>query len=344
MPCACSHRTYEQLDRRIRLVPGWVAVAGDGDLAKLATPLPTDPALAARVVGEIFVRRWLYEDRCPPELLAIKRRGPFTPVIHSFRDLAVPLRNHRKTRATAVAHKMNASFDSPLHEAIWQHLHERIIDFLECDGIFPLVIGNDCDEAVAVPFRFANARSHRGKAIDKRGREIPEWSGAVAALDRDLDRGHAVQILCEFPDEPKCPQGDSLAFALVVAKHAKRGGIRLSPLEILATGAVQDGRLQPINGRETKQALGDRLGCSLFIAPGFFEDKFVLFLVPQQSVKDLSKCLSRELGSIILPLQARRLRICPKKRSIETREIATKPKRRRQRARGKSGGKIPKTR
>lgn len=301
MDCECRHRSYEDLDRRLRKRPGSVTSMVDADLAHVAHPLPTDPLIAPKIIGEAFVRRWLYEDRCPKAVVEITARRGFLTVADHFARRAVPLRNHRPTDRVSFAHELDGSFESPFDQRAWTYIHDRLMDFLECDGIFPLVARRDCADAVAVPFRFLSGARRRGHVLNRAGEPIPSWAPVVRSLDADLGGSHAVRVSCEFADGADHVQGGSLAFALVVARHIKRGRLEMPPLEVLATGAVREGRLHSVEGVAAKQKLGERLGCSLFIAPGFNEDKFVLYLAPKQSVKDVAVCLKRELERLSSP-------------------------------------------
>lgn len=268
----------------------------DSDVARLCSLLPTDPRLVAAVVGEAFVRCWLYGDRCPAPLSAITRRLAYRRVGQAFRELAVPSRDGSAPKIGTVAQALDRTFGAESDSWVWEHIHSRLVDFLECDGLLPLVAGAGDGDAVAVPFRLLPGKQHAGEALDRSGRKLTLWSKLVTRLDRDLGGSHAVRILADFVDGLDEPEGRSLGLALVVARSRRAGALLLSPLKVLASGAIWYGRLQEIDGLQAKRALSKRLGCTLFIAPGFFEDKFILSLTPRQSIKDLARCLRRELA------------------------------------------------
>jgi len=256
------------LDRLVSRWPGSIAALSDEQLVELSQRPPGGPAIESQIHAELFVRLWLYHcGQCPQPIteaaeglkLSLEFEGAFLGATHL-----------RKPEAESEPHYLDdlraPDFKTPMESAIWKYLTARILDFLNADGIFPLVVGRT--SAVAVPFNFSRSFLRPAEICDQTPTSLTAWTKEVEVLFEHYGHHLGASILCQFdPDHP--PKGGSFCLALLLARERLRANSveEFPPLEALVTGAFRKGRLHEVEDVEAKRQLAMKLGCAMFIAP-----------------------------------------------------------------------------
>ncbi|MBI4028441.1 MAG: hypothetical protein HY360_25875 [Verrucomicrobia bacterium] len=261
---------HQILDEQIRQSSGSIAILSDESLATLLASPPTDPLLIAKLRGEGFVRCWLYPRHCPTALTASLRAKENKLLNARFKEHVLPLRRVNAPTESTRKHEIpDMRFSTDAEQEAWRYMSRRIQDFLDCDGIFPLAIGNPAFAAVAVPFTLQPVEAETEKIRDRSGRILTEWSRLAAAMENDGHLDLGAKILVDFGATQPEPEGGSLLLPLILAGESRKGRVigEYAPLDLLATGAIKYGRLAEIDGFKEKSALARRLGVRVFAAP-----------------------------------------------------------------------------
>ena len=252
--------------------PDSVCFLCDSDLLRVE-PLVSQGEIFPLVQGEILIRAWLYEDNTPPQILEFVRSALDDGELKAaFETLARPLRRPDPYSVPSHRKVLSSVSFSDREKAVWDHISDRITQYLECDGVFPLVT-RVANEAVAVAFRFNRAPDRQGAVYDLK-KEIVEWSSYLKALAESGPFWSGVEIFGALPidaeDEEATQQiGASLGLALVLARERKRANVLgyWPPLDIMATGAFHSGKLCRVESVVSKRALAERLGARIVIWP-----------------------------------------------------------------------------
>lgn len=254
--------------------PGSVTLLCDSDLVCVAST-PIDEKVILRLHAEFYVRWWLYTDRCPNDLkAAIQGLQLSEKFVDAFRSKALPLRYPDANSESDYSTVLTTPELNPDERAIWENFRSRVIWFLKCDGIFPLVT-LDLDEAAIVPFRFRGDSNSRGKVSDDQGNVIDEWTTVLMDLSDSglVDVGVEIggEVTKSFLAQSKDRKlGGSLGLALLLAR-ARRGSKDMGwywPLDVIATGAFRSGSLKLVDNIPAKRRAAMRTGVALAIWPG----------------------------------------------------------------------------
>ena len=111
------------------------------------------------ILGELLVRRWLYSLRACPVLIsdaitkATEWQRPGTSDV--FR--AAYEKELLPRRRTNIADNLSEPVGlDAMEQRVWGYVVSRITSYLKADGVIVLV-PPECDDAVAVPFRFVES-------------------------------------------------------------------------------------------------------------------------------------------------------------------------------------------
>lgn len=140
----------------------------------------------------------------------------------------------------------------------------RISQFVNSDGFIALVYGDGASRAVA--FRLEHERVESWRFVDATGNQVAtEWSHHAAALQECIpDAPYQVHLVGKLPLVPLC--GRSFGLALAVASFF-RARPELDRQALVATGAIENGRLLPVAGCRSKRQMAHRQGARLFVCP-----------------------------------------------------------------------------
>ena len=273
-----------------------IGVFTDGELQTIAAPLPVAPALNERIIGEAFVRRWLYEQRCPPAITVItEREDGLTEIEKQFQQYLIPIRRSQEFRENlATAESLKFSSDRDRH--IWQWITGRVRDFIDCHAIFPIVLGGR-NEAIPIPFRVRG--DSQNKVVDRGGTNLEPWTACLEKLNSEIGVGCAVEILCNFGKRAEKLSGESLILSLLLAWRRRYFDFGdFIPLAILCSGAMEAELLKGVSGIEAKRELAERLGAALFVFPGSGSNgAHELAIRPSTTMDDCLKAMQMELTS-----------------------------------------------
>ena len=229
------------------------------------------------ILGELLVRRWLYSLRtCPAQISdAITRatewQRPGTGDV--FR--AAYEKELLPRRRTNIADNLSVPVGlDAMEQRVWGYVVSRITSYLKADGVIVLV-PPECDDAVAVPFRFVE--SPQPSCSMEADGPHDAWTKLLRRL-RDgkiIDGDHSVVIDASFSP---APSGDSLGLALALAWlrwKAKRGMPFYSALDVVATGEINFGEGRAVKGTGgefqddltggAKGKLAERIGAKVFV-------------------------------------------------------------------------------
>ena len=140
----------------------------------------------------------------------------------------------------------------------------RISQFVNSDGFIALVYGDGASRAVA--FRLEHERVESWRFVDATGNQVAtEWSDHAAALQECIpDAPYQVHLVGKLPLVPLC--GRSFGLALAVASFF-RARPEFDRQAVVATGAIENGRLLPVAGCRSKRQMAHRQGARLFVCP-----------------------------------------------------------------------------
>lgn len=262
--------SYDDPSQWLHDDPSVVSVFSDSLLVEWhREPLLEKPSFA--LISELWLRKWLYKAKCPAEILDAISAGRNRQSVgfsdtfqHCFdRDL-LPLRPRRKREL-----RSESNFPDAREKEIWQLLLARVRSYLEADGLIAVVPQglHTPKDAVSVPFQLEPGEGICGA----RDELLPIWVSDLEQFRRSYALGMAVRIFATFP-KGRQPEGRSLGLALVLARERLSGRLPwFDPLDVLVTGVVESRSIGSVEGVPAKQNLADRLGCSLFAAPGATE-------------------------------------------------------------------------
>jgi tetratricopeptide (TPR) repeat protein len=140
----------------------------------------------------------------------------------------------------------------------------RISQFVNSDGFIALVYGDGASRAVA--FRLEHERVESWRFVDATGNQVAtDWSHHAAALQECIpDAPYQVHLVGKLPLVPLC--GRSFGLALAVASFF-RARPEFDRQALVATGAIENGRLLPVAGCRSKRQMAHRQGARLFVCP-----------------------------------------------------------------------------
>lgn len=290
--------SYGRLLDLIEQTPGAVALLSDSQLSKLLARLPAFLPRAAALLGEALLRAWLYETRCPANIQKVVQAGNLAAVWLEFAKQAQPLRRGNVESDRRDHRRRAPHFGTALETATWEFFSRRLDATLRADGFFPLAVGTAHAEAIAVPFCFHDRPGVDHKIRDRGGLPLANWSAAVARLEHDYGSSLAADLLVDVGLRQADLEGTSFGLSFVLAKERLRGRWtgEFRPLDILATGSFEGGRLTEVGKERAKADLAVRMGVKLLVSPGCNRDLSQSFALP--AGLDIEDCLKRVGGEL----------------------------------------------
>ncbi len=248
--------------RQIQAHPSDVCFLVEDDLAALLLGgHALFPHVQACVEGELLFRVWLTQDNCPPCVREALKHG-----------------NAGTSGAVSWFHKNDArTFDRTFFETTLklasrivqdgtdsiQFFEERVRAFKNAHGIIPVV--DAAGNAFPVPFQLEQgSQTEENRILDAAGRRVDGWEACAAGLWAALGNGGwRLNLRCHQPGASSPFVGGSFALPVWIAAHFRNREVRA--LDWLATGAISEGRLNPVESLEQKSALATRMGAKLWL-------------------------------------------------------------------------------
>ena len=290
--------SYGRLLDLIEQTPGAVALLSDSQLSRLLARLPAFLPRAASLLGEALLRVWLYETRCPADIQKVFQAGNLAAVWLEFAKQAQPLRRGNAESDHRDHRRRTPHFGTALETATWEFFSRRLDATLRADGFFPIAVGSAHAEAIAVPFCFHDRPGVDHKICDRGGMPLANWSAAVARLEHNYGFPLAADLLVDVGLRQADLEGTSFGLAFVLAKERLRGRWtgKFRPLDVLATGSFEGGRLTEVGKERAKDDLAVRMGVKLFVSPGSNRDLGQPFALPAGlGIEDCLKRIGAEL-------------------------------------------------
>jgi hypothetical protein len=148
-----------------------------------------------------------------------------------------------------------------------QKFNARKSVFEQADGLIPVV--DAAGEAFPVPFRLEQESSSRAgiMILDADGRSVPSWDDCAEGLSAAVgNKGWRINLSCVQPASGNMLVGGSFALPVWLAFYWMNRGV--PALSWLASGAIAEGRLKPVEGLQAKQRLAEKLGVQLWLTVG----------------------------------------------------------------------------
>jgi len=255
---------------RVFAFPEFVCFVPDERLGALISHLPTP---LAEVSGELLFRLWLYKGvrSGGNELGLANLPKELSELLEFVEQKVIP------SRAGALEEHVFAQRREELERMgkkqclAEQFFTRRVKAFRRAAGIIPVV---SCDQKCAfpVPFEITSDIHLERTVTDARGNSIPVWEDEIRSLWKIVGK-HRLVVPMDLGNAGADLRltGGSLALpvALAVRYQCESGH---DPLQVLATGAVQDGRLRQVAGCEAKGVLARKMGARLWLFPGNDEE------------------------------------------------------------------------
>lgn len=145
-----------------------------------------------------------------------------------------------------------------------RHFRARARNHLDAHGFIPLVHGS---HACSVPFRFVHAYSDRWRFIAATGHEVArQWNDCANELGEVVPEAPwQIHLGGVFPKEIEF-EGGSFGLPVAIAAHL-RSFTNFDPLSLVATGAIEGGRLTGVQRCDLKREMAVRQGAKLFVCP-----------------------------------------------------------------------------
>lgn len=263
-------RTDRQLQSGLNCCPENLALLEEGEILRLLQLELRNEDRLAKVVAEGLHRAWL---ACQVETPALSLDGlPGSDDRRRFLAAAAHYRidppgDLRRLRRDGLAPCPPGSFAARVHGEFLG----RMLRSLEAAGVVPLA-GETGGTWVLFDLRPRPAGA--AAVVDARMAPVEEWSRHVESLSayEPLIRHWQVRLhLSQWDRQDLFPRftGCSLQLPVLLAAWRKTGRLpEYRPLDLVATGCFDDGRLAPVAGVGAKAESAFRLlACQCFLAP-----------------------------------------------------------------------------
>ena len=277
-----------------------IALCLDGDLALMLARPSRHDAYCTHFIGEALVRRWLYGDAMPSDLLAkldgaLRECGMGPEALPAF-DMRFPCQQKERPCDFAADDRLRGVLD---------YVRTRIGGYLDSSG-FVAVVGRTCageEEAIILPFILKPVGDCAPQRVcDWDENPIPGWSGTDVL--RHLNIPAADLVLCCRCGQERASNLCGRSFGLPVAVAALQRAGRMDAFDrfsVLTSGAMDGaGRLCRVDGLAAKRALARRLGARVFVCPAESgeagRDDGVVALPVGLSAQECGEALERALS------------------------------------------------
>jgi hypothetical protein len=260
--------SYAALLDELDECPEAVSVMFDSELALLLRNPPPDQTIGEKVLGEALLRRWLYGNRCPDELMVPVRESCGPALWQIFESRMLRVRTTLNLPEKLSCDKATGLTVSERNS--WRWLEERAGDYCDAHGMIAVARPDGKNEAIALPFLVFQGELRPGYVQDKHGNNIGQWTEEFCRIAHCFEQPPkvVVDVLCGIRRD--LLEGGSFALPILVA-FAQRADpvLNLSPLDLLCTGGLDaTGALAAVGSLEAKRGLAHRLNVRVFIYPG----------------------------------------------------------------------------
>jgi hypothetical protein len=260
--------SYAALLDELDECPEAVSVMFDSELALLLRNPPPDQTIGEKVLGEALLRRWLYGNRCPDELMVPVRESCGPALWQIFESRMLRVRTTLNLPEKLPCDKATGLTVSERNS--WRWLEERAGDYCDAHGMIAVARPDGKNEAIALPFLVFQGELRPGYVQDKHGNNIGQWTEEFCRIAHCFEQPPkvVVDVLCGIRRD--LLEGGSFALPILVA-FAQRADpvLNLSPLDLLCTGGLDaTGALAAVGSLEAKRGLAHRLNVRVFIYPG----------------------------------------------------------------------------
>ena len=267
-----------------------------------------------RLQAEVFFRRWLYRGSCPDSIkLAVDSLKGAHPDLHDFvvnmlcvvqatpvlKDVFDEESAFEKRAAKLSADKVQLAKSDV--EAI---LKARVLSFRKAHGVIPLSFGED-GPVFPIPFQITGSRRGGVCCADRFGKPIPSWNEHLAPLLERLDSSQGIRILCDLSDADTAIrfEGNGFLLAVALASYNLEHFAEINPLNVLVTGALDDGLARSGRASLAKVDLARRMGVSLWVQTGPCDQnangsRSVLAIAEGQSLTQALDEIRRKLAEV----------------------------------------------
>ncbi len=219
------------------------------------------PEAQAAVEGELLCRLWLYGKNTPKSVIdALSNAGPVVSI--AVKHLAPDFKRDSFHTVLTLCSLLADSDKLTL-----QKFNARKSAFEQAHGLIPVV--DAAGEAFPVPFMLKSESGSRDGIVilDEACQRVPSWEdcgeGLAAALS---NKGWRITLSCVQPVAGNVLVGGSFALPVWLAFYWMNRGV--DALSWLASGAIAEGRLKPVEGLRAKQKLAEKLGVQLWLTVG----------------------------------------------------------------------------
>ena len=226
--------------------------------------------------GESAFRCWLYEDR-EEDLRLEELSEALIPenLLQEIRNL--PRARSNRVEVQAFRSRWEASTQSKelgFEGTVARWVADRILRFLDCDGLIPIVDQRKGD-AFPIPFKLAiGNRAERRGFVGLNGSPFrsKDWDDILDKLSIQVGWNLHVTILAQQREGDGEFEDGSFALPLLLAWDRMHPGQKLcnfaDPLQVITSGSFKVGPLKEVNGVSAKASLAERIGAKLFACPG----------------------------------------------------------------------------
>jgi tetratricopeptide (TPR) repeat protein len=219
------------------------------------------PEAQAAVEGELLCRLWLYGKNTPKSVIdALSNAGP---VVSSAVKYLAPDFKRDSFHMMLTLCSLLADSD----KLTLQKFNARKSAFEQAHGLIPVV--DAAGEAFPVPFRLEQESSSRDGIVilDEACQGVPSWEDCAEGLSAAIgNKGWRINLSCVQPVSGNMLVGGSFALPVWLAFHWMNRGV--PALSWLASGAIAEGRLKPVEGLQAKRRLAEKLGVQLWLTVG----------------------------------------------------------------------------
>ena len=271
--------SHYALCRQLGGEPRSASVLSDARLIQLCRIPPHEnpevPIIRAHLQGELMVRQWLYRGECPlsiVELCDSFSTGKLRELFHHGILMQRAAGNENRYL------RQSPDFKHPVESRAWNYLVTRIGLFRGADGLIPVRAEPGVGGVIAVPFNILRKENTNFRIQDMSDLPARGWNDNSSGLSEVLVEPISIRLGCWFGRENhQNLTGGSFALPVALAAFLKME-LDYSVFDLLATGAIEGGRLHGVEAIEEKRNLARRLGVRWFISPGIVADEGVLAL------------------------------------------------------------------
>jgi hypothetical protein len=264
-----DHEEFERVGKKPFLLAYSLGSYLEEFLSRPPSHFMGHPMFFGPLLGEGLVRLWLGEkwekvEKYKDKFIADSEYG------NSYHSLFEAFEDSRKFRKGLAYVSDRPKLDEELlRNHPKNYFQQRILDFLNCDGI-ALAVHSDSDDSSAIPLPF-KLEPHAEGLIDRDNEKIDstEWIEYIESSGQFLEIEGAMQIFASFDERSPELKGNSFLLSLASAIWRKKGRLNLHPLELGITGGLNSmtRKIEMVRSLEAKFRGASEHRAFLFVAP-----------------------------------------------------------------------------